>query len=210
MDLHHRCETIVSEHFFDSDHCIVTTNIDCRTKEVSPPIQRWNLRKAKWNLFTKSASVQLSMLTNTADVDQFNDDISAALIRAANVAIPKTPCKLLFKNPVPWWNDKCAEAVKLKKGAFNKMKRTWDPNHITLFKRTRAECRKIILNAKRESWRKFCESLNEKENFGKVWRMTNSFFGRNKLNSIPSLVIGDSIISMRKIKLTRLDKFSEE
>ena len=104
MDLAHRSETIVSEHFFDSDHRIVTTKIDCRSKEASQPIQRWNLRKAKWNVFTKSASLQLSMLTKTADVDQFNDD-SAALIRTADVAIPKILCKLLFKNPVPWWND---------------------------------------------------------------------------------------------------------
>ena len=193
MDLAHRCEAKVSDLFFGSDHCIITTHIDCKSDIETSPIQRWNLKKANWEVFSKHASTHLSNIENTTDVNRLNNEISSALLRAASKTIPKISSNCRFKNPVPWWNDRCKNAVELKKEAFKKMKRSWDPQSIIIFKKLRAECRKTILNAKRESWRTFCDSLNRKENLTKVWKVASSFFGRNKLTSIPALIQGDTV-----------------
>jgi len=76
---------------------------------------------------------------------------------AAQEAIPQSSES--NKITVPWWNKQCDIAVKNKKHAFNRMKRTRLQCDIIIFKRCRAKPGKIILEAKTSSWQQYCTSL---------------------------------------------------
>jgi len=72
---------------------------------------------------------------------------------AALEAMPQS--KKSLKIAVPWWNKQCDVAVKKKKHAFNRMKRTWLLSDTIIFKRCRARARRVILMAKSSSWQQF-------------------------------------------------------
>ena len=96
-------------------------------------------------------------------------------------SIPQS--KNSHKISVPWWNTECALAVKNKKHAFNRMRRTRRSIDILIFKRRRSVARKVILAAKQQSWRNYCTSINTNTKLPMVWRTI-----KNSLVLPPSLV----------------------
>jgi len=94
---------------------------------------------------------------------------------AAVASIPQS--KNSHKISVPWWNKECALAVKNKKHAFNRMRRTRRSIDILIFKRRRAVARKVILAAKQQSWRNYCTSINTNSKLPMVWRTIKKFSG---------------------------------
>ncbi len=56
---------------------------------------------------------------------------------------------------VPWWNEKCSIAVRRKRKAFKKLKRTHNWKNMIMYKKTQAETRTIIREVKKEYWRMF-------------------------------------------------------
>jgi len=85
---------------------------------------------------------------------------------AALEAIPQS--KRSLKIAVSWWNKQCDIAVKNKEHAFNRMKRTWLSRDIIIFKRCRVKARRVLLEAKSNSWQQFCTSLTSNTNLSKV------------------------------------------
>ena len=78
------------------------------------------------------------------DVNFLNSTFSKCVIDAARSSIPKS--HLSNRKPsVPWWNASCDRAVRRKRAAFLKMKRSFCINDVIQYKRLRSECRKMIL-----------------------------------------------------------------
>ena len=162
--------------------------------ENTPP--RWRFKHANWELFRQSVSLSLpSIHEQSLDISTLNAKVTASLLKAAKISIPFSSGDRANKNPVPWWNKACETAIRKKKAAYRKMRRTFAAQDIILFKKCRAKCRKIILNAKKTCWRKFCESLGKHEQMGKVWRMAKSFSGGQKSFPIPKLTLDQNVAS---------------
>ena len=75
----------------------------------------------------------------------------------------------------------------IKKHAFGRMKRTRRPSDIIAFKRLRAQARKTILLAKRDGWRRFCNSVTNNTKLTLVWQALKKFSGCNYRFYMPVL-----------------------
>lgn len=55
------------------------------------------------------------------------------------------------------------------------------------YKRLRAKARRVIKDAKRESWRKFCGTLGPQTNIRRLWDLVHRMTGEYRTNKIPVL-----------------------
>ena len=191
-DMAYRCQTRGTEDFLGSDHCIILTEVDCNISISQNWVPKWQFKRANWESFRCSVIQALTNIQNDlSGVDRLNADLTAILTDAAKLSIPFSSYRDCRKNPVPWWNSACQKGTRRKKAAYKKMKRTFAAHDIITFKRTRAECRRTILEAKRTCWRKFCDSLGKSDDLSKMWRMAQSFCGGQRSPYIPSITLGE-------------------
>ena len=169
-DIASKCQTSVTDKLLGSDHFIILTTINNRVIRSDPLPRKWSLNKADWKKFSRLVDLHLeNSNSHNADTENLNSEITSSLIFASTNAIPRS--KNTGKKPVPWWNPDCERAIRLKRAVFLKMKRSFDFEHVLLFKKRRSECRRILLSAKRQCWENFCASLNMRANAKKVWRV---------------------------------------
>ena len=167
------CTSTVTSEFLGSDHSVVLTAVEASTTPG----------KADWQKFS-AACDHTSPFSISLDCAYCLYETSVR--EAALEAIPQS--KRSTKIAVPWWNKQCDIAVKNKKHAFNRMKRTWLLRDIIIFKRCGMKARRVILEAKSSSWRKFCTSLTSTTNLSKVWKIIKSFPGNRPPCFIPTLL----------------------
>ena len=80
------------------------------------------------------------------------------------------------------------------------MKRSFDFEHVLLFKKRRSECRRILLLAKRQCWENFCASLDMRANAKKVWKVARTLSGNYNWKPFPDLVTTDGVITSNQDK----------
>ena len=88
---------------------------------------------------------------------------------------------------VPYWNSKCQEAVEKRNEALNKMRRSKQINDCIEYRKQKGITQKIIKDAKRNSWREYCGSVNERTKMGDIWRTTKKVRGVKQQGAIPNL-----------------------
>ena len=59
---------------------------------------------------------------------------------------------------VPWWTEECCQAVNRNR-AFRQVRRTHNMQHLIHYKKAQAVVRRMIRQAKRASWRNFCNKI---------------------------------------------------
>ena len=102
---------------------------------ISTRLPSWSFHRADWETYTLLCQKYLSTLPESDDIQETVDNFSNALINAANTAIPMS--KKLGKRGrmVPWWNENCAKATRLKRAAFLKMLQSFRMDDIIHFKK---------------------------------------------------------------------------
>ena len=83
--------------------------------------------------------------------------------------IPQTLTNPTKSNP--WYNDDCNEAIKQRKEALSKFKKSPNTNNFNDIKVFRAKARRTIKISKRKSWRSYVSKINHKTPIKKVWDM---------------------------------------
>ena len=78
---------------------------------------------------------------------------------------------------VPWWDEKCKQAVKSRNKAFELVKRYDNFQHLIQYKQVQAMVRKTITQAQRSYWRKLCGSTGSTTKIGEVWGMLKKIGG---------------------------------
>ena len=116
------------------------------------------------------------------------------IIQAADGSIPKTKGTMKTKN-VPWWNDTLKVASKLKKIASRRYHLTKLNADKIAFNRARAHFRHLIKISKRDSWREYITSINEKTHMNKIWKKIQKIQGKYSESKQPILGIGNGLIS---------------
>ena len=150
----------------------------------------WNYKKANWNLFSENLeTVQNNRhINDDLEINEYWEIISNDIMNSANKYIPKK--QKIMRNPVPYWNEKCTEAIRERKRARRKVLRTKLPQDYIEYKKKKALAQKIIKSSKKQFWHNYCSSLNKNSNFHKIWktimRMENN---NNSSNNIPTIII---------------------
>ena len=73
--------------------------------------------KANWEKFQKESDRYLSQIGDDLDTETLDNEIKKGIILAAIESIPKSKGKGKRK-AMPWWDDKCKDAVKNRNKAF--------------------------------------------------------------------------------------------
>ena len=139
-------------------------------------IQRWKLRRADWSAFSTLCSNKLrydSVINATDPVDHF----VSQLIAVANETVPKTspnPRKI----SKPLFNVECKLAIRNRQEALKRLVSTPTPSNLSTFRLLRAEARRVVRRAKRDSWRDYVSRPNSQTPLKKVWGMVRRISGK--------------------------------
>lgn len=76
---------------------------------------RWKLDKADWDAFQKCCQHRFTELTgeDTREVEEYDKQLITVIIQIAEETIPKSTGGKRKKS-VPWWDDNCSKAIKIR------------------------------------------------------------------------------------------------
>ena len=124
----------------------------------------------------------------TTEVYEHSDDLNKAFTKsikeAASKTFKKTAAKSKTKYCKPWWTSECARAIARRRRARRLMERRPTTANIIEYKRFAAKAKRCIKMAKKEKWRKFCNTLTPETPCKVVWDMIKKING----NAIPNII----------------------
>ena len=182
-DIADRIETVVTDYLLGSDHFIIKTKLGISVNRHPIHIPTWSFRKANWDKYATLISRYIAAPPEDANLNLAIEKFSGEVIRAAREAIPISKPNPR-KRMVPWWNEECSRAVRRKRAAFLKMKRSFRYADIIQFKDLRALARKTTLHAKKSYWKNICDNLNTISNISCVWNVVESMNQSRTLTTI--------------------------
>ena len=101
-----------------------------------------------------------------------------------------------MKRPaVPWWNKTCYTLRKITRKCFRRYEVSGSSIAKVTYLRNQAKQRKYFKKAKRQSWIYFINGISSKTPERKVWNRIRKLCGKHVPNPMPTLKIGDSIIT---------------
>ncbi|KAG5873250.1 hypothetical protein JTB14_010787 [Gonioctena quinquepunctata] len=148
----------------------VTSPATAVPRVVPPP--KWLVEKAQWSVFEE----HLELPGESDDIYQEVENLTACTKLAAKKAIPMRT-QLPIRRVVPWWNPQVRDAIQKKKRAFNRFRRYNSLENLILFKKARAEGRRIIVQNKRTSWNIYVSSISSHTPISEVWRKVKAIAG---------------------------------
>ncbi len=102
---------------------------------------KWIFGKANWENVMIESDKHLHQISDNMNTEIINSKIRQGIILAAACSIPKTTGRMKKKR-VPWWDDKCKQAIKSRKKAFKLVKRSHNFQHLVQYKQAQAMVRK--------------------------------------------------------------------
>ena len=174
---------IVDTDIHDSDHYPISLRLTLPTTGVSSFVPRWNLQRADWTKFTELCELQHDRFEDPVEGIQY---ITDTIISAATQSIPltKAPKKA---NPVPWWNNTVRQAIAKRKRAFRTYLRTRTDQDLIIRNRERANAKRVIKQAKKESWQHFLSSFTASTPLVKIWDLVRRLSGKRSPQTFPVL-----------------------
>ncbi len=143
--------------------------------------------------------MKLIKVNEDIGIERIYTEVVSTIRNGATESIPKSTGKRVGKI-VPWWNEKCSIAVRRKRKAFKKLKRTHNWENMIMYKKSQAETRKIIREVKKEYWRMFCDEIGKNTPVEEVWNMIKKMSGVRREYDYPVLNIGGKIAVSDKDK----------
>ncbi len=121
----------------------------------------------------------MTRIDTSGNIEEVNNQVTSAIIMAVEEAIPKGKNRGNRKL-VLWWNEECHKAVRKINKAFKLVKRCHNMLSLIQYKKAQAEVRRTIRQAKRASWRHFCNEIGRSTPVGKVWSMIKKMGGERR------------------------------
>ncbi|XP_013856479.1 uncharacterized protein LOC106512397 [Austrofundulus limnaeus] len=173
--------TIGSDHF--PIFCRININKGIEVKEKQ---ERWIFGKAKWDVFKYMCEKDSEEVDLKLDIEDIEEKIREVIMKAAKLAIPISKGKRT-KKEVPWWTQKCSEAIRKRNQTFRILRRTHNYQNLIEYKKAQAEVRKVIKKAKKTKWRDFCDTIGRTTPLAKVWGMIKKMRGNRCERNYPIL-----------------------
>lgn len=173
-----------------SDHFPILSSLGITIPIASFSSHKYNLRKINWPLFSTILRTSIETNLNTLNTDDpisdYNNfvelvDMSIKAVcpqqKNTNTSKNATSSRKSFV-PTPWWNNKCDEAIKNRKLAFKNYKKLSNYSNFLIYKKAEAIAKRTLSEARRESFKNFCDSLDRHTPLTKVWSVIKSFKNR--------------------------------
>lgn len=184
-------QIIEDQHSSDHFPIKIGTLANNTRKKQTP---KWKIDKADWAKY----EAEIENLI-TPDREYTIEEITAAIKEVAYKAIPRTS-NFISTKAVPWWNEQIKTAIRERRKALRKLKKTStdNPNYDSIqenFRKKRYEARTIIDEEKQKSWQEYVSGINENTNPKEVWKRIRSIRGNKTSDPIWTISINDRNIS---------------
>lgn len=174
----------VSDELLGSDHFPI---IISHQTESPPHQERFNIKRADWNLYRILSD---SPISNDLSIDDTLEQIEQTIVRAASSSIPRT--KRTNHKPIPWWNEACEATRKLKKAALRKYQRTKNPQDKIDLKRARAVARYTVKQSKKSEWQHFVSTFNSETPLNLIYSRINKINGNRSNHATPCIIVNNN------------------
>ena len=204
-----KAEFMVIDNSIGSDHLPILTIINHNYNEDMIHLKStWKTKSAtpdQWNKFKHMCSTQLNF-DPELDINKNFKNITSTLYKILDEAIPKTKNKTVKRKPIhPWWNDACANAIKLRETLRKRYLANKSPETESLWKKARSNVSTVIKQARADSWEKFCSNITQGTTSKDLWNFFSKIKGREPVKT-PVFKSNDKYVSDTKQKADLLVK----
>lgn len=151
----------------------------------------WPSKTINWEKFHNI----LTEKHNIPNYLQIKQTIVEAVQGSVMIKKPQQNSKKFPPNP-PWWNETCTCQIKRRQAALRKYRSDPTLENFLDYKRTVAVTRRALRKQKKDSFRKFCESINKDTEISKIWRIVNAFNKNKKRKTQQTTLNNDWIHKM--------------
>ena len=130
-----------------------------------------------------------------------------SIISAAEIAIPKST-NTVKKLPIPLFNQECKEAVKARNKTERALKQSRTIENKISYNRHKARCRYIFNNARRNCWRTYMTSINQRTKLSEIWKKVNKISGKFTLSPCSILKINVIVKEKEQVAQALKDTFA--
>ncbi|HMG39082.1 MAG TPA: reverse transcriptase domain-containing protein [Nitrososphaeraceae archaeon] len=177
-----------------SDHYATITTINEEViMEDDLSMHIWKLKKADWKTYKEISKLSLTkdVLVEKNTEDTFNNLVDC-ITSIANQSIPAKNLKhRRNKNkkfrPLPYWNDRCNEAIYKRNQSRNKMTKTRELTDFLEYKKQEAIVKQTLKTEAKTCWQTYCSELTNQTKLGSVWNWARRMNGIASYSSIPTL-----------------------
>lgn len=182
---------VMDRYTLGSDHypilCRFGRNLIVEVEERSA---RYNFSLAQWDEYQEKAVDIIEEINSEGSIDDWNESLCSIIHKVAQLTIPLRNVPKA-RALVPWWNKNCDIAVRNRNRAYRKLRKYPVLDNVMEYKKERAVARRVIKNAKRDSWRSFCGTLSPETPIKQLWMIIHRMSGIYRKPSIPALLEGD-------------------
>src|ERR1700690_3563366 len=172
-----KCNWEVLDSTWDSDHLPTKITYNELPDMEKINYEKWNLKKADWLHFKTQAKMLVTMSLLKPSVEESCDSITNAISDVATQSIPRTKSSKSNKRMVPYWNDECTSAVKLKEVARQKMNKTKDLKDCINYRKLKGKSQFTLKKVEKEYWQHYCSTINKSTKLKSVWSMSKKMSG---------------------------------
>lgn len=182
--INHLLSWDVSESTHQSDHHPQIIKIENCAHTNITRYQTWIIKKVNGKNLKMNWILQITLRAKKSK----RWIIKSQLIyyKSQKKRIPKTKTTIRKRNLL-WWNEQCSKAIKIKNRALTRNKRQLKTENVILFKKARANARKVIREARENSWQNFITLINCNTPTSEFWKKIKQISMRRTLSQIKAL-----------------------
>lgn len=169
--------TVASENL-GSDHLVIKISTNSVTRK-KPDIRR-NFKMAKWLQFRLCLEEAFCNFNITENLQHSYDQFLDILNKAAELHIPVIKINQNPSNnfkPKTYWSPALSKVVAERRLALVQFRKNPTPYNLSVLQSKISIAQKDIRNAKRESWQKFCSSIDCVTSSSDMWRKMKWYKG---------------------------------
>ncbi|KAG0726314.1 hypothetical protein GWK47_036866 [Chionoecetes opilio] len=164
-----------------SDHYAVATTLQVTRPLTQLPTPRWNIQRADWALFQAILDEWWATYEPLEDLDQRESDLTAAIERAAEAAIPrKVPGRRYNQN---WWfyNQEVREQNHMVNIHWKLYRRQPTPTNLKLL----CEVVRQVGRVQEAKWLEWCAGFNQHTKLAELWGKVRTASSERDLPALP-------------------------
>ena len=176
---------------YSSDHCpiYVSCNINEGVTSGENVFLGWNIDKANWTEFVNRCQLRFQGHLGMRNCSIMTEE----LIRVAKSCIPQRSGQAKYS--CPWWTEECKQAIRDRKKALNRFRRSHLTATLMAYKRAKAKARQVVRRAKKESWEKLLHMFSHRTPVHELWALIRKFTKKERIQrTLPVLDVGGTVL----------------